>query len=65
MNKDMKAVLKAAEARGWTVTQRTGSGHLRLVKPGCRPVFAPSTPGEYRGIKNLESQIRRAERGDG
>lgn len=49
---------------GWTVAGLSGSGHLRLTKPGHRPVFVPWSPGgPWRALKNLRAELRRIERG--
>lgn len=60
--KNLRPAVEAAAGRGW-VLERT-KRHLRLFKPGCGFVVFPKTPSEYRGLKNLEADIRRAERAD-
>lgn len=60
VHKTLRATVADAVARGW-VLDRT-KRHLRLRKPGCGSVVFPKTPSEYRGLKNLEADIKRAER---
>lgn len=60
VHKTLRATVADAVARGW-VLERTRK-HLRLTKPGCGPVIFPKTPSEYRGLKNLQADLRRAER---
>lgn len=58
--KNLRPAVIAAAGRGW-VLDRTKK-HLRLTKPGCGQVIFPKTPSEYRGLKNLEADLKRAER---
>lgn len=41
--KFMEHSLAYAAAHAWEVS-RTGGGHLRFDKPGCRPVFSSFSP---------------------
>jgi hypothetical protein len=54
-----RAAHQAAIAAGWEITH-TGSGHLRWKPPRGAPIFTPSTPSSYRGIKHDLSRLRRA-----
>jgi hypothetical protein len=36
-----------------------GKKHYKLVKPGHQPVFAPSTPSDYRTLKNIRRDLKR------
>ena len=47
--------------RGWTL-KVTGGGHLKLTHPSGNFVFLSRTPSDWRGIKNLQSQVRKIER---
>lgn len=60
VHKTLRATVADAVARGW-VLERT-KRHLKLSRPGCGSVVFPKTPSEYRGLKNLQADIRRAER---
>lgn len=60
--KDYADVIKDAEKRGW-ISTTTSKGHIRLRhEKGGRLVFAPSTPSDYRGLKNLEADLVRVEK---
>lgn len=60
LKQDLRDVVDHAVRHGWTQT-RTRGGHLRLTPPdGGRVLFSPSTPSDYRGIRNLAAQLRRA-----
>lgn len=55
----MKEVRRQLERDGF-ITSKTRGGHWRIEHqdmPG--PVFAPDTPSDHRGIKNLYSMLRR------
>lgn len=61
-DKALRSELRAAVERGWTASL-TRKNHVRLLPPnGGRPVFAPLTPSSSRAMKNIRSEIRRAER---
>lgn len=60
-HKTLRPLLDYATSHGFSVRQTRG-GHLRIAKRGCPPVFAPSTPSDYRSVKNTLAQLRRAER---
>jgi hypothetical protein len=53
-------LLRLARALGWSVAGLTGSGHLKLVRPGCRPVFIANSPSDRRARLNALAQLRRA-----
>lgn len=55
----MKQLRRALEKEGFTATKTRG-GHWRFDHPEMDgPVFAPDTPSDYRGLKNLRATIRR------
>ena len=57
--KTMKQIVRKYAHLGFNVT-KTRRGHWRFAHPNMEcPVFAPSTPSDYRAIKNLEATIRR------
>lgn len=60
VHKSLRAAVAEAVARGW-VLERTRR-HLKLSKTGCGSVIFPKTPSEYRGVRNLQADLRRAER---
>jgi hypothetical protein len=60
MKKQIRELIRIAEAQGWEVTP-TNSSHLRWRGPeGHGLVFTPSTPSDWRSIKNATAQLRRA-----
>ena len=55
----MKEVRRVLARAGFTATKTRG-GHWRFEHPQmCGPVFAPDTPSDHRGVKNLMSLLRR------
>lgn len=60
MNKDFRKLTKAAEDRGWKLTK--GSKHYVLEHPSGRRVIVADTASCHRALKNLDADIRRAER---
>ena len=60
LRKDLDQIVKTAKKRGWHVT-RTRRGHLRFQHPKHGIVFTGSTPSDYRGLLNLQAQVRRQE----
>jgi hypothetical protein len=55
-------LVRLARALGWSVAEITGGGHLKLVRPGCRPVIVANSPGDRRARLNMRAQLRRAEK---
>ena len=55
-----RSVNDLADEYGYDVST-SGSGHLRLTKPGRPTVFTSATSSDRRAIKNLRSKIRRNE----
>jgi predicted RNA binding protein YcfA (HicA-like mRNA interferase family) len=55
----MKAMRRALAREGFTASMTRG-GHWRFEHPNMvGPVFAPNTPSDYRGLKNLCALLRR------
>lgn len=52
-------MLKLADELGYTAS-RTKKGHFKFSKPGRTPIFAPSSPSDYRSVKNVLADLRRA-----
>jgi hypothetical protein len=46
------------EAPGWTVSL-TGGGHYRIKPPAGRLLFVPSTPSDWRSIRNARADLRK------
>lgn len=62
IDENTKRVVDLALLLGFTVS-RTRNDHFKFLKPGCRPVFFSSTPGDHRACKNGQAKLRRAVRG--
>ena len=60
-SKDLRALLSDARDRGWR-TELTNGGHWRLTGPNNALLFTGSTPSDWRGLRNIRSEIKRAER---
>lgn len=55
----MKEIRRALAREGFTATKTRG-GHWRIEHPKMDgPVFAPDTPSDSRGVKNLRAMLRR------
>lgn len=57
----LKDLIKRAESAGWLVT-KTGGGHWRFVPSDKTKqiVHAAATSSDYRGISNIEADLRRS-----
>lgn len=56
---DFKAIMKSAQAQGWTIT-RSRNNHLRWHSPSGQVVFSAATPSDHRAIRNHVTMMRRA-----
>jgi hypothetical protein len=58
---DLDAVISGAKAQGFRVT-RTKKGHWEFKAPDTRwsPVYASGTTSDWRSVRNLISELRRA-----
>ncbi|MDX8457857.1 hypothetical protein [Mesorhizobium humile] len=55
----MKEARRLLERQGF-IANKTRGGHWRIEHPNMDgPVFAPDTPSDHRGMKNLFATIRR------
>jgi predicted RNA binding protein YcfA (HicA-like mRNA interferase family) len=55
----MKEARRQLERAGFIATKTRG-GHWRFEHPNMDgPVFAPDTPSDHRGLKNLHATLRR------
>jgi predicted RNA binding protein YcfA (HicA-like mRNA interferase family) len=57
----MEALARVYRRAGWDITLTRG-GHLRWRSPKGGLVISPSTPSDHRSLRNLRSDLRRAER---
>ena len=58
-SKDIRELKAHAESQGWVVTP-TKNGHLKWVSPAGAVVISPSTPSDWRSMKNHVAYLRRA-----
>ncbi len=60
VHRDLRPLVEAAEAAGWTVTQ-TRNSHLRLVPPtkDGTPLILSGSPSDHRSILNARAALRR------
>lgn len=61
-NKDLKALVREYEDKGWQVVDR-GTGHLQMRPPKGPPVFFACTPSDHRALLNIRKMFERVERG--
>ena len=59
VHRELRPLVKAARNAGWDVS-RTSGGHVRFDPPNGRPVFGPWSASDWRSLKNLRAQLRRA-----
>lgn len=58
----MREVRRELERDGYVIAKTRG-GHWRFEHPDMiGPVFAPDTPSDYRGLKNLRALLKRKRR---
>lgn len=59
MEKELREILREAERQGWRVVR--GSKHFKLYAPdGKTIVTAPTTPSDWRAIRDVIARMRRA-----
>lgn len=56
----LRDLIRDALAAGWEI-ERTGSNHLKFRRNG-KMVIASGTPSDHRAIRNIATDLRRAER---
>jgi predicted RNA binding protein YcfA (HicA-like mRNA interferase family) len=57
-NKELKLIIRKAEAQGWEVTQNNAS-HLRWKAPDGGVVFTALTPSDWRAVKNILRDLKK------
>lgn len=55
--KELEVWVRAAMDCGWTL--ENGGKHPKLRKKGHRPLALPSSPGDWRSMKNTIAQMKR------
>lgn len=61
MSRRGRELVRLARDLGWSA-ELTRGGHVRLVKPGCGPVFVASTPSDRRAHRNALATLKREDR---
>lgn len=64
MANDMRKLFKEATAGGWVITD-TGGNHFKLKHTTGPIVFVSRTASDYRAIRNVRADMRRALRNGG
>lgn len=57
-SKDLRALVAQAVEHG-AVASVTGSGHVKLTRPGLQPVIASSSPSDRMTVVNTRARLRR------
>lgn len=55
--KEYRPLAARAIAQDWTI-EPTKGGHLKWTNPQGRPVFTPSTPSDWRSLKNVIRKLK-------
>jgi hypothetical protein len=60
-DKDVKRLLKRARKQGWRV-EESGRRHIRVypLDPDAAPITVARSPGDWRNIRNLNADFKRA-----
>lgn len=59
MNKDTRKLSKRVRKQGWEVYY-TRNGHICFRSPSGEKVIGPGTASDWRALKNLKANLRRA-----
>lgn len=59
MKRDVQDILALVKAKGCEVTL-TRNGHYKVLVPGGGLVVVPRTPSDWRSIRNIRSDFRKA-----
>lgn len=57
-NREVRAILKVAQAAGFTVELRKG-GHIKVTSPTGAFIFMSHTPSDVRALHRVRSDLRR------
>lgn len=58
-SKRAQELVDLAKSMGFEA-ELTRNCHMKLTRPGCKPVFTSSSPGDVRALHNLKSHIRKS-----
>lgn len=58
--KDQRQLARLAESLGWVI-RRTGGGHFQWLSPdGTTIIVTHGTASDWRALRNMKAQLRRA-----
>lgn len=55
----MDELMRRLESEGWTIELKK-SGHRKFTSPKGAVVFTSSSPSDYRALRNVERDLKRA-----
>ncbi len=55
---DLRDIVREARRQGWKVLPTKG-GHLEFRSPQGQRIFGPSTPSDWRAVRNLLAHLKR------
>lgn len=56
-----RQIVELCEEFGWEIESE--AKHMKLVKPGAKPVFCACTPSDHRALKNTRALLARITKG--
>lgn len=59
VNREVKELLRALLEQGWKHEGTSGSGHVKVRSPEGQAAFLPSSPSDWRSLKNKVAVLRR------
>ncbi len=63
LNKVLREFMRDEKEHGWTLVGRAGSGHfIAQHQITGTKVFLPSTPSDYRTMRNCRAKMRQLEK---
>jgi hypothetical protein len=57
--REVRPYVKVALEKGW-LAKVDGGNHVRLMKPGFKPITVPSSPSDHRWFQNCVAEFRRS-----
>ncbi len=62
MRAELRDLAKDIKSLGWRIEGHTRSGHIRLVHPDGHKFTTAATGSDWRGRRNLMSELKRVSR---
>lgn len=62
MSKEIRAIVRAFEAEGFDVVTKPGNNHPKVYRDGHLVTTLPSSPSDWRSLKNAQATLRRLSR---